>query len=352
MPKIACIDIDNPYGFAPGGQSTFTKDFLLPIYEGSLLITAGNVPKNTSIVSILESSRSKRLDSLRFSNAARRFVKNDNSFDLIFEQFTSPIGPAGLPAITATPIIGVACFSFWDEMTKKYHLPFSTIAHRRLREYKYLVADHTSVSKRLSKINPAAKIIVVDQMVRTNFEFNQTPGSKALFIGRPDTYQKGLDLLLDAIERIRTPEFELEIGGFEEDNYHWQKLIKGRQLKCRVKFLGYLDDEKRAEAYKRAYVLLAPSRYEGTGYILAEAAHCGVPVVAFDIDSFKDRKSFIFSAQEMSGDALANKIDESYSNTAEYKEKRHACKMFRERENKNNGLANLRELINEVMTDL
>ena len=67
----------------------------------------------------------------------------------VIEQFTSPMGPLGLPTATDAPVIGVACFSFWDEMSEKYHLPFNRIARRRLAHYRWLIANHASVAERL-----------------------------------------------------------------------------------------------------------------------------------------------------------------------------------------------------------
>lgn len=52
--------------------------------------------------------------------------------------------------------------------------------------------------------------------------------------------------------------------------------------------LGSLDDEQLVNAYQSADAIISLSSFEGFGYTLAEALSCGKPVVAFDLDAFRE----------------------------------------------------------------
>ena len=55
-----------------------------------------------------------------------------------------------------------------------------------------------------------------------------------------------------------------------------------------VEFLGFVDDEKLAQLYQRAYALIWPSLYEGFGLPILEAQSFGVPVITSDSSSMPE----------------------------------------------------------------
>ncbi|MFN3301406.1 MAG: glycosyltransferase family 4 protein [Patescibacteria group bacterium] len=111
-----------------------------------------------------------------------------------------------------------------------------------------------------------------------------------LFIGRLEI-KKGLKCLLEAYRLL-------------VNNKKWQNLIlvlvgkKGygyneiKNLKLKIKNLielGYLENEEdRACLYNKAELFVFPSLYEGFGLPLLEAMACGCPVIASDIEPFKE----------------------------------------------------------------
>jgi glycosyltransferase involved in cell wall biosynthesis len=113
-------------------------------------------------------------------------------------------------------------------------------------------------------------------------------GRIALFLGRLDVQQKGLDTLLAAIER-------------QAERLHcWTFLFVGEgegeeacaALKARV--AGRLDircipwTDKPHEALSAADAMLMPSRWEGVPLVMLEAMTYGLPILASDIDVFRD----------------------------------------------------------------
>ncbi|MBO5428230.1 MAG: glycosyltransferase family 4 protein [Prevotella sp.] len=102
---------------------------------------------------------------------------------------------------------------------------------------------------------------------------------KVLSIGRL-TEQKGFDLLLKAWELVEkeVEDWCLEIvgSGVDEDKLH--KMIKDFNLK-RVIVSSYTNDVR--SKYMNASIYCLPSRTEGFGLVIIEAATMSVPSVAF-----------------------------------------------------------------------
>jgi phosphatidylinositol alpha-mannosyltransferase len=100
-------------------------------------------------------------------------------------------------------------------------------------------------------------------------------GGRILFVGR-DEPRKGLSALLDAFRRLRG-EPELVLVG------------PGGGRGERVRALGRVSDEALRRELARADVLAAPSLgRESFGVVLVEAMAAGLPVVASDIEGYRD----------------------------------------------------------------
>jgi glycosyltransferase involved in cell wall biosynthesis len=96
---------------------------------------------------------------------------------------------------------------------------------------------------------------------------------KLLFVGRFDR-QKGLDVLLRAMQRLPVDEFRLTvIGGAVNDTL-------GQPQLANVEYLGWIPHDGLGQYYAEADVLVMPSRWEGFALVPLEALSYGLPVVA------------------------------------------------------------------------
>ncbi|MCL1943758.1 MAG: glycosyltransferase family 4 protein [Candidatus Azobacteroides sp.] len=98
-------------------------------------------------------------------------------------------------------------------------------------------------------------------------------------------YQKGQDILLEiaAILKKRRVDFKLIIGGDGVLSEQLKQRTESLGLSDRVEFSGFVDDP--ARFMQSIDIFALTSRWEGFGYVIAEAMACELPVVAFDVSS-------------------------------------------------------------------
>ncbi|MBS3092314.1 glycosyltransferase [Candidatus Pacearchaeota archaeon] len=138
--------------------------------------------------------------------------------------------------------------------------------------------------KLLSRANPKNITVIPNPLDTKKFyqkEYKMRDKFKVYFIGRM-TEQKGVDILYESIILLsKEKEFEnMEfyfIGSGNQEHYFIE--LSNSFENCH--FLGFKTDV--VKYYHDADILIAPSRWETYCYSVAEAASCGVPVIASNI---------------------------------------------------------------------
>lgn len=94
------------------------------------------------------------------------------------------------------------------------------------------------------------------------------------------TEQKGLDILIDAVPRIRAslPGMRVMIAGEGPQRLALEEQVSRRGLAPIVRFLGHIEHITRF--YRMLDLFVLPSRHEGAPISLLEAMAAGVPVLA------------------------------------------------------------------------
>jgi glycosyltransferase involved in cell wall biosynthesis len=107
----------------------------------------------------------------------------------------------------------------------------------------------------------------------------QRDPDEILCVARASDPNKGVKTLIEAL-----PHLPLAVRLTLVDEFHPRNpaLVRARQLGCadRVQLVGPLSVEELVARYRRAALVVVPSRYEGFGLPAAEAMACGTPVVA------------------------------------------------------------------------
>lgn len=97
-----------------------------------------------------------------------------------------------------------------------------------------------------------------------------------LYVGRLHIKNKGLDTLIEALRGLNV---RLVLAGRGRDEEGLKDMARGLD----VEFRGFVSEAEKMELMQRASLLILPSRFEGWGIVVLEAAVCGKPVIVSDI---------------------------------------------------------------------
>jgi phosphatidylinositol alpha-mannosyltransferase len=139
-------------------------------------------------------------------------------------------------------------------------------------------------------------------------------GYNILFVGRLEP-RKGLRYLIEAYARVKNvlPQSRLLVVGpyTVPDRLPFEREM-GRLGLTDVHFIGYVPDDELARYYQSSHVFCAPSTgFESFGMVLLEAMAAGTPIVASDIEGYRNvvtHKAEGLLVPPQDADALANAI--------------------------------------------
>ena len=176
--------------------------------------------------------------------------------------------------------------------------------------------------KLLQNVLKTKNIITIPLFIplpKINYKIKCSKKFNVLFVGKMDKYIKGLDFLIEIIKEVnkRIDKINFWIVGDGKDKSIIEELAKEYK---NVKYFGKVDDKKLIELYKNSSLLIVTSRSECFHLVSIEAQYFGIPVIAFNIDVFKERK-YIFKIKPFNIKSFANKILEIYKLWKENKEK-------------------------------
>lgn len=110
-------------------------------------------------------------------------------------------------------------------------------------------------------------------------------GSNVLFFGRIER-RKGLEVLIQAMTRLRDLETRLVVAGGGPEEHHCRSLAE--RLGVEAIWLGSPHDDVKPRIFQAAEVYCAPNLGgESFGIVLVEAMAAGAPVVCSDLPGFR-----------------------------------------------------------------
>ncbi len=122
--------------------------------------------------------------------------------------------------------------------------------------------------------------------------FNLNGKKVLLTFGRMSRHEqyKGFDEVLNVLPQLRVefPNLVYVIAGTGDDMPRLRLRAKNEGLEDTVVFTGYVDEDMKVELYRSADVYVMPSRGEGFGFVLLEAAACGIPVIGSTVDGTRE----------------------------------------------------------------
>jgi glycosyltransferase involved in cell wall biosynthesis len=294
-PRILHLAYEDPRAPGSGGgairtrevcsrMSGFDIDIVTHAYPGARPRRRGDV--RWSHAGLAVASRLLQVASYYCSLPA---IVLGRSYDLLVEDFAPPCTFAFTPALSRAPVIAVVQWLFARQMAEKYGVPVGCFENAGLRLYRNFIVMSESMRREIRERVHGAEVCVAGCGVDEEL-FETTPRDEgwALFLGRLDSHQKGLDLLLEAVARQPDPAFRLKIVGDGPDDRRLRDLTTRLGIGDRVRFLGRVTGPRKAALLAGARLLCMPSRYETFGMVAAEAMACGTPVLASDLPCLRE----------------------------------------------------------------
>lgn len=211
--------------------------------------------------------------------------------DVMICFFGLPSGPVGwlakklmgIPYLVSLRGSDVPGFRPYDFST--YHKIIAPLLRVIWREADHVVANSEGLKELAVTFAPHIPISVIPNGVDIErFQPHERDWSPPhlLFVGRI-VYQKGLDLLFEALAGLQELSWSLTLVGDGPFLEELQLYAKREGFVERVTCTGWVDKEELIQYYQRANIFVLPSRHEGMSNALLEAMAMGLPVIASDI---------------------------------------------------------------------
>ncbi|MDR3012555.1 MAG: glycosyltransferase family 4 protein [Chitinispirillales bacterium] len=190
-------------------------------------------------------------------------------------------------------LFGKTVFSLTNWPTALYiYLTEKHYAHRHKNIHCCAVSQSTADELEKQGIDKS-KLTIIENGIDTDRycidESTKREEDLLLFVGRLKKYKR-VDNIFKAMSILDKSGYvtRLAIVGTGDDMPRLKKSAGKLGLGDRVEFVGFVDEDKKIEYYRKAAIFVNPSEKEGWGITNIEAAACGTPVVANDAPGLRD----------------------------------------------------------------
>lgn len=206
-------------------------------------------------------------------------------------------------------------------LTKFINEKYFTFAAKRASESKRIICNSEQTKDRIMKHLGVdeEKVSVIRMGINPELEpKDEKPYKNCDYTVGTLSYldpRKRMDILIRSFRELEVEDAELLIPSTGPDEEHLREEAGDDD---RIKFLGYLPEEKKAEYLSSLDVFVLPSKFEGYGLTWVEAMACKTPVVSlddtltpFDVrdrthEVSKERLSELLSERDFNCDVEAN----------------------------------------------
>lgn len=225
-----------------------------------------------------EKRLSRMIEYLKTILLLRKILKN-NHFDLIIGQ-SFPMN--AMLYFANGRVKQIACeHIFYSYYESKILRAFRIFLYRRVS---IVVVLNTIDYKHFEKYIHNVRLIPNMNYLKLSTTQSSLKNKIIISAGRLN-FQKGFDLLIEAMSIVaeRHKDWVLHIYGKGACKEQLEKQIRLLHLEKNVILKG--NSHNLSEAYLNSSIYVLPSRFEGFGLVLIEAASFGLPIVSFDCPS-------------------------------------------------------------------
>ena len=230
---------------------------------------------------------------------ALRTLLREERWDIMIEDINKI--PFYSPLFHRLPLLVVIPHLFSDSVFKEINFVLGTYIYlsekpltRLYKGFKFMVISDSTKEDLVKRGLPADDIHVIHCGIDHTL-YHPDPGMEkdavptVIYLGRLKKY-KSIDHLLRAfsLSLKQIPEAKLVLVGEGDFKDNLMNLAKGLDIKDRVEFTGFVEQQEKVRRLRKAWVAVCPSLKEGWGLTNIEANACGTPVIASNVPGLKD----------------------------------------------------------------
>lgn len=223
-------------------------------------------------------------------------VLHKNEYDIVhIHQALYPafVGVMAAKLLKKHTVVKVGCSGKWGDMKvmSEGKIPFGKLMLKMIRKCDRIVATNRNMARELKESGfPQERIVFIPNgvaVINQKKNYRQIiPGAPSLVYAGRLSSQKGIDILLQAIQKIKGKKVFLKILGKGPELKNLQKMVLKFGIQEQVKFHGNVCNVWQYLADSDIFVL--PSRSEGMPNSLLEAMGAGLPCIATHIPGNTD----------------------------------------------------------------
>ena len=221
--------------------------------------------------------------------------------DLVVDDIAHAV-PWFTPLYVKEPIVAIVHHIHREILDVELPFPYSRIAYLAEQSIPKIYKNVPFVTVSESTKSDLVNLGIPSAMVRVAYlgmdhdRYKPIWESKAsypciLCLGRIKKY-KNIDHILEAVKLVakEVPKVKLSIAGKGDESIvkELECLIRKMGLESIVEFHGEITEEEKVRMLQKTWVCVTASRREGWGITVVEAAACGTPTVAYNVEGLRD----------------------------------------------------------------
>ncbi|MCK4910184.1 MAG: glycosyltransferase family 4 protein [Thermodesulfovibrionales bacterium] len=243
------------------------------------------------------------LSTFSYAYRAARYIRaHADDYQLVVEDF-APWNPLMSRYMTHRPVVLQLHHREGSSINRRWPvvgLPFYLIESFYPKGFRNTCAVSRATAQKFGV--PRAEVIPngIDEDL-LDVERTQAASDFILYLGRLEIANKGLDTLIEAIRTMkeRGRETRLVLAGRGRDEARLREMASGLP----VEFAGFVDEREKRRLMGSCLAFVLPSRFEGWGITVMEAAATGAPVVVSAIPELSYAVDGGFGLPFRTGDA-------------------------------------------------
>lgn len=189
----------------------------------------------------------------------------------------------------------------------KYIIYFNFFLRKTLKQVDHILYDSKTTkhcvenwNSKTKKIKNSVTYVIIN---RDNVEVKNIDKNYFIYIGNIEK-RKGIDLLIDSYNMYR------EKGGINKlyiiGKLKDKKLKKKIENSKNIKYYGYINKNKKNKLLSESSCFIFPSKAEGFGMPVIEAMHYNKPIIASNLEIFKELVGNCINYFELDNNSVNN----------------------------------------------